>query len=68
MPVIDVTDLMATPAGRDEIGTPDEAIGRCDNCGELYRRREGSWHLCNGERVEYEQETDESVLLPRGEA
>ncbi|WP_254768257.1 hypothetical protein [Salinilacihabitans rarus] len=39
-----VTDLIETPDGRDEIGTPDEHLERCPNCGALYRV--DGWHRC----------------------
>jgi len=47
---IAVADLMETPEGRDEYGTPDECIAECDDCGTLFRR--GGAHRCeNGEWV-----------------
>lgn len=39
-----VESLMATPAGEDELGTPDSDIEECGNCGGLYRK--GGWHRC----------------------
>lgn len=35
---IPVTDLMDTPSGRDEYGTPDELIERCSRHDVLHRR------------------------------
>jgi len=47
---IDTTDLLDTPAGCDEYGTPDACIAECDDCGTLYRH--GSAHRCtDGEWV-----------------
>jgi hypothetical protein len=48
--MIDVRELMETPDGSDEVGTPNEQIAECNDCGTLHRR--GSWHLCDGDRVE----------------
>lgn len=42
--------------GRDEVGTPDDALGRCDECGSVYRTEPGHWHLCNGDRAYYTEE------------
>ncbi|WP_161605726.1 hypothetical protein [Natrinema pallidum] len=41
---IDVTQLMDTPDGRDEMGTPDSEIAECAECGTLHRR--GGAHRC----------------------
>lgn len=43
---VDVEELMDTPAGRDEVGTPDHLIEECGECGTLYRT--GGWHRCGG--------------------
>lgn len=34
---LDVTDLMDTPAGRDEFGTPSSEIERCEKHDVLHR-------------------------------
>ena len=36
--VVPVDALMDTPDGRDEHGTPDDAVCECSKCGTLYRR------------------------------
>lgn len=43
---IPVTELMDTPAERDEVGTPDHLISECDRdgCDVLFRR--GGDHRC----------------------
>ena len=51
--VVPVTDLMDTPAGRDETHDAD-AYDRCDDCGSVYRTTPGHWHRCQGERRYYE--------------
>lgn len=57
--VVDVTELLDTPAGRDEYGPPDEDIEECDSCGVLFRR--GGEHRCQSGWVswsEYQADQD----------